>query len=233
MKESTQFKTFLMAALLAVSSVAFAQVKIGTNPTAIEGASNLEVEASTNQRKVKVNKTTGQLTIFDGTEGAGKILTSDALGGASWQFPGTLKIDQTVFIGKQTIQAVHDMWSGTQDDPKDRISMGVQPGSLTGWNASTKQYIIQESGNYRVFGGAMIKGSLPPPMATDVYLYINPWAVLQDYKGINSLTGPVLSTFWEAFIPAGTPVSLTVRVQGATQNVFIDNGFLSIIKLAY
>ena len=74
-------------ALLLGSSAAFAQVKIGTNPTTIEPNSNLEVEASTPGRKMKVDKTTGQVSIADGTEGAGKVLTSDAVGGTSWQYP--------------------------------------------------------------------------------------------------------------------------------------------------
>ncbi|OZI07670.1 hypothetical protein BWI93_13200, partial [Siphonobacter sp. BAB-5385] len=53
-----------LAALLTSSSL-FAQVKVGTNPTTIETNSNLEVEASTSGRKVKVDKTTGQMTIAD------------------------------------------------------------------------------------------------------------------------------------------------------------------------
>ncbi len=75
------------AVLLFGFSTAFAQVKIGTNPTTIEPNSNLEVEASTPGRKTKIDKTTGQVTITDGTEGAGKVLTSDAAGGTSWQNP--------------------------------------------------------------------------------------------------------------------------------------------------
>jgi len=77
----------IATALLLGSSAAFAQVKIGTNPTTIEPNSNLEVEASTPGRKTKIDKTTGQVTITDGTEGAGKVLTSDAAGGTSWQTP--------------------------------------------------------------------------------------------------------------------------------------------------
>lgn len=73
--------------LLFSSSPIFAQVKIGTNPTTIESSSNLEVEASTPGRKMKVDKVTGQVTIADGTEGTGKVLTSDTAGGTSWQNP--------------------------------------------------------------------------------------------------------------------------------------------------
>ncbi|GLU56217.1 hypothetical protein [Dyadobacter frigoris] len=75
----------LVAVMVCSSSALFAQVKVGTNPTSINAANNLEVEASTAGRKTSVDKTTGQVTIADGTEGAGKILTSDATGGASWQ----------------------------------------------------------------------------------------------------------------------------------------------------
>ncbi|MGA0560293.1 hypothetical protein ACO2Q8_26755 [Larkinella sp. VNQ87] len=77
--------TLTVVALFAGAFTAQAQVKIGSNPTVIEAQSNLEVEASTPNRKVKVDKTSGQLTVQDGTEGEGKILTSDAVGGASWQ----------------------------------------------------------------------------------------------------------------------------------------------------
>jgi hypothetical protein len=73
------------AAMLFGTSAVFAQVKIGTNPTVINPANNLEVEASTTGRKTSVNKTTGQVTITDGTQGAGKVLTSDANGASSWQ----------------------------------------------------------------------------------------------------------------------------------------------------
>ncbi len=75
------------AVLLLGSSSAFAQVKIGTNPTSIGASNNLEVEASTSGRKTSVDRVTGQVTIKDGTEGVNKILTSDANGGASWQNP--------------------------------------------------------------------------------------------------------------------------------------------------
>jgi hypothetical protein len=72
-------------ALLFTTSTLFAQVKIGTNPTTINTANNLEVEASTAGRVTSVNRTTGQVTVKDGTEGVDKVFTSDATGGASWQ----------------------------------------------------------------------------------------------------------------------------------------------------
>jgi hypothetical protein len=71
-------------ALLFGTSAAFAQVKIGTNPTTIDPANNLEVEASTAGRKTSVNKTTGKVMIADGTQASGNVFTSDANGVGSW-----------------------------------------------------------------------------------------------------------------------------------------------------
>lgn len=229
-------KWLVFSALLLSVTLSMAQVKIGTNPTTIEPTSNLEVEAATAGRKIKVEKTTGQLTIKDGTEGAGKVLTSDALGGASWQTPGTLKLDQTVFIGRQPSDYVVTQWDNTFNSLKDRIPLTAQTGSLAGWNATTKQYTIQESGNYRVYTGANMVGTLPPPQSTVVTLYLWPWQVLNQYNGINSQVGPVLSEFWEGYLNTGAVVDLYVTINlngGGAQNVVVRNGFLTIVKLAY
>jgi hypothetical protein len=96
----------LFAASMLFGSSVFAQVKIGTNPTTIEPNSNLEVEASTTGRKVKVDKTTGQMTIADGTQGTGKVLTSDANGGASWQLPLAQNTDVWVYAKQTGSQAI-------------------------------------------------------------------------------------------------------------------------------
>lgn len=104
--EKVHPKTFYTAlfgtVLFLGSSVAFAQVKIGTNPTAINPVNNLEVEASTTGRRTSVDKTTGQVTIKDGTEGSGKILTSDANGAASWQAPSVQDVPVFFSVYKST-----------------------------------------------------------------------------------------------------------------------------------
>jgi hypothetical protein len=41
---------------------------------------------------------TGQVKIADGTHGPGKILTSDASGNATWEYPPDAKIIQTVVL---------------------------------------------------------------------------------------------------------------------------------------
>ncbi len=76
----------MICGLLFVSAMAQAQVKIGANAKTIGASSNLEVEAA-NGKKTIVDKATGQVTIQDGTEGLGKVLTSDATGKSSWVTP--------------------------------------------------------------------------------------------------------------------------------------------------
>ncbi|GLU56213.1 hypothetical protein [Dyadobacter frigoris] len=78
--------------LLSGSSAVLAQVKIGTNPTTINAANNLEVEASTAGRSVSVDKTTGKVKIADGSQAINYVLTSDANGVATWQKVGTSNI---------------------------------------------------------------------------------------------------------------------------------------------
>ncbi|REA62794.1 hypothetical protein DSL64_07685 [Dyadobacter luteus] len=60
-----------------------AQVKIGSNTTTIATNTNLEVE-SNNGSVFRINKTTGQVRIQDGSEGAGKVFTSNAKGVGTW-----------------------------------------------------------------------------------------------------------------------------------------------------
>lgn len=112
--KKTFFKTIASIAMItAVATTTHAQVKIGTNPTTIGATNNLEVEA-TNSKKVAVKSDTGQLIvgstattvptggtnaaviidngttagaiqIKDGTQGTGKVLTSDENGVGTWK----------------------------------------------------------------------------------------------------------------------------------------------------
>lgn len=54
------------------------------NDLTVSGTGNVGIGTTTPTTKLDVN---GQVSITDGTEGAGKVLTSDAAGGASWQNP--------------------------------------------------------------------------------------------------------------------------------------------------
>ena len=103
----------LMGVMLLGSQILFAQVKIGTNPATIEASSNLEIEASgPGIHKVKVDKGTGQVTIADGTEGAGKVFTSDVNGGGSWQNPLAGTMINGTSGGIASIPLNGDIYSG-------------------------------------------------------------------------------------------------------------------------
>ncbi len=93
----------VLAMFIALPHAARAQVKFGAYPGTIVTSSVLEVEA-TNGNKTIVDKATGtvsitgatgitgSLTLVDGTQGAGKILTSDATGKSSWVTPPSGKL---------------------------------------------------------------------------------------------------------------------------------------------
>jgi hypothetical protein len=158
MKKTKQFRILLVVALITVSASLFAQVKIGTNPTVISPNNNLEVESSTPGNKVSIDKTTGKMTYQDGTQGNLKILTSDANGVASWAT--SLRIPETVWIGQLTSQYNVTTFNGNYNELQYRLPLTPRSGSLTGWDAVTKQYTIQESGYYRIHIGASIFGSV-------------------------------------------------------------------------
>ncbi len=162
--------------LLAASNV-FAQVKIGTNPTTIEPNSNLEVEASTPGRKMKVDKTTGQVSIADGTEGAGKTFTSDAVGGGSWQ-----SVSLTAFAASQ---------GGRENFPQSPntglLGTITFPGETTdptnSFTPSTGTFVTPADGYYVLFGSTQFDNSalpgVPNLIRTCLYLYVNSASVTQ------------------------------------------------------
>lgn len=228
------FSILMASGMFFYSYASFSQVKIGTNPTIINPANNLEIESSTPGNKVSVDKTTGKVTIADGSQGDQKILTSDLNGVATWQPKSSIRIEETVFIGEQLSSYIVTDWANNFNAPKDRIPLNVRSGSLPGWNATTKQYIIQETGYYRVFAGAKLSGTLPPPRITRASVYLGPWQVLNTYESISNAVGPVLPVFWQGSLNAGQAVTLWITNQnagGPNQNIIVDDAFLSIVKL--
>lgn len=228
----TMGAVMIVTAMLLGSSSAFAQVKIGSNPTSINAANNLEVEAATAGNKVSVDKTTGKVTIADGSQANESILTSDANGVATWKPKASIRVEETVFIGEQTVAPyLLTTFDGTFNSLKDRIPLTPRAGSLPGYNATTKQYVIQESGYYRVFTGASGVGTLPGPTGTQFSIYLYPWHVLDTYIGLSTTTGPVMSVYWQGYLAAGANVGLYCTSSIVAQNVQVANGFVSITKL--
>jgi hypothetical protein len=144
MKTTTLFSALALILALTASSVSLAQVKIGTNPTTIEPNSNLEVEASTSGRKMKVDKTTGQVTIADGTQGAGKVFTSDAVGAGSWQAAGPSVYVEASNSGNQSIVGGSEF---------NRIIMSNEIVDIgNNYNPATSQFTVPTTGYYMVMG---------------------------------------------------------------------------------
>lgn len=129
--------SFFTTVILFSASTLFAQVKIGTNPTVINAANNLEVEASTSGRKTSIDKTTGQVTIADGTQKFGRVFTSDANGGGNWQAG-------LVFAGYAGSQSVGQDNVGTIID----IISEFDPESA--WDNAAKEYTIPVAGYYSI-----------------------------------------------------------------------------------
>ncbi|WP_426293912.1 hypothetical protein ACN9ML_01900 [Dyadobacter endophyticus] len=148
MKTTTLFSAFVLALGLAASSLSFAQVKIGSNPTTIDPNNNLEVEASTPGRKTAINKTTGQVTITDGTQAAGKVFTSDANGGGSWQTSGAgcASFDAK---GDNTTTPVVNTGEYT---PVTLIANNIVYSASGAYNNATGEYTIPADGFYLFHG---------------------------------------------------------------------------------
>ncbi|WP_254412662.1 hypothetical protein [Dyadobacter diqingensis] len=95
----TIYAALFAGAMLLATSSAFAQVKIGTNPTVIGTNNNLEVEAI-NNKKVIVNKADGTVVIENTPTGAttDKYLSIDAAGNVRALTPPTSEISK-IHIG--------------------------------------------------------------------------------------------------------------------------------------
>ncbi|WP_421826514.1 hypothetical protein [Larkinella sp.] len=160
--------TLVVFALFASTVVAEAQMKIGSNPTVTNPNANLEVEASTPNRKVKVDRVTGQMTIQDGTEGTGKILTSDAVGGASWQKIPATAIDQL---------------------PKIRVTGGFTPVFTSNFQSQEVQYTTTE---FTEGGAAKVGNGLKAPVTG--YYQLNSITGLQNGAGCTDVNALIATS---------------------------------------
>lgn len=174
----TSVVAFAMATLF-TSSMLFAQVKIGTNPTTINPASNLEVEASTPNRKTSIDKTTGQVSIADGTECAGKIFTSDVNGGGSWQNPA-IQDSPVLFSVTNTISQTSNTGA------IDKAIFGVKNlDRNNNFDLATNTFTVPVNGT-GVYQFGTIFGTLNQGILQGVYIGIYKNGVLARYLGIGN-----------------------------------------------
>jgi hypothetical protein len=205
-----EFCTMMLgAAMLVASQGVFAQVKIGSNPTVINPANNLEVESTDPTKKISINKTTGKLTIADGSQGDTKILTSDANGVATWQSQSSLAIPVTVFNGAITANAVVPTFT-THDEINQRLPLVPTLGA-SGWNAATKRYTVPSNGSYSVQVGL----SCVSTTGAGIVLWTRIWVVPENggpiFKGTAALGGTAgdwQSVVYTGQLAAGDGISL-------------------------
>jgi hypothetical protein len=230
-------KTFMkhILAILSLVIVGFAvqaQVKIGSNPTTIEAQSNLEVEASTPNRKVKVDKTSGQVTIQDGTEGIGKVLTSDAVGGASWQSPAA-QTTQTWIKATNTTSSTQAVGLSGSPTVLDFISEVADRSNE--FNVTTDKATMSTSGLYQVTASARkivgAAGSWGAALAVRGSVTGN--AILSNVDGTdNSADHPLFSGSATVFLNAGEVVDIIVYRGPAAPAFNITDYAVTIVKLS-
>lgn len=169
MKQLIYVLTLLLGGWLLLPGAAQAQVKIGANAKTIGSNSNLEVEAA-NGKKMIVDKGTGAVTINaattikDGTEGAGKIWTSDANGTGSW-------------VGGATVNVV----TGTLPNSWPSIPFTNNPANAV----NTGARITLPPGRWLLYFNATYANGYNAP--------INIWWDLSTSNTTNTITGRTLS----------------------------------------
>jgi len=146
MKTNTIKLAAITLFLLGGAGMSFAQVKMGANPASIETGSAMEVEA-VNGNKTIVNKTTGQVRIQDGTQGADRVLTSDSNGNASWKNISEAKVPATVFIGNHPGGTV--LVADENGAVGSRVPITPVAAYSANWDATNKAYVVPVAGYYR------------------------------------------------------------------------------------
>ncbi|WP_254411165.1 hypothetical protein [Dyadobacter diqingensis] len=164
-KQSISVFTLIITATFVFTSSAFAQVKIGTNPTTINAANNLEVEASTAGRKTSIDKTTGKVTIADGSEGTAKILTSNATGLATWTTPAAQDAE-VMFSGRLNVNQILPVATIT------KINFNLEFFDKgNNFDLTTDQLTAPTSGYYTINCGFTRSGTQQNSIAA--FLYVN------------------------------------------------------------
>ncbi|OZI07672.1 hypothetical protein BWI93_13210 [Siphonobacter sp. BAB-5385] len=224
MKPKQLLGTACFLAALLTSSSLFAQVKVGTNPTAIETASNLEVEASTTGRKVKVDKTTGQLTIADGTQGAGKVLTSDANGGASWQAAPSQTSPVWIYAKQSTTQTISGL------TPIDFNIETADRGS--NFDPSTDKITVPSSGIYQISCGTKKINTNAGGFNMALYVFVNGanHTIIYEDAWTTPSTLPRATGSLTLQLNAGDVVD--VRITSNFNPYDISGSYLTMVKLS-
>ncbi|GAB2552922.1 complement C1q domain-containing protein [Spirosoma aerophilum] len=224
--------------LVAVEHRAFAQVKIGANPTTIGAASNLEVEAA-NGNKTIVNKTTGQMTVQDGTQGAGKVFTSDATGAASWlPAPAPTASNTYPFVSVIGSTAQSFLQSNVGQTQRELLSAGEISDPTNSFSPATGRFTATSAGYYIFYGSVQFDNtgitSPSTPTFTHVALTLSKNFGLPASQKLTQYVATPLSVINSGsvstmvYLAAGDYVSMTT---GAQTN--LNSGFYNVVAIGF
>lgn len=146
---------WFMGVMLFGSSTVFAQVKIGASPTTIDPTNHLEVESTTPAgMKTSIDKA-GKVTIKDGTEGMGRVFTSDIIGKGSWK-----DIKMTAVTSEQQTQGVYTLLpvssgncSGVVGSLPPSCAVDLNQAITFTTTKATNDVIIDYKVGYSIYGG--------------------------------------------------------------------------------
>lgn len=178
-----------VVALLSASS-AFAQVKIGTNPTTIGANNNLEVEA-TNNKKVIVHKDNGTVVIENTPSGAltDSVLTVDASGNVR-------EISRVKLLKLLDLSGSAQMTGGSQalnqgDQDIDFIATTFDDEG--GNNLTANTFTVKRAGFYTINAEATIQVPLAGPFGAtgrfDIILAKDGTGAIGTYNSIDIQRG--------------------------------------------
>ena len=241
----------IAAAMLLGTSYAFAQVKIGRNPSIIGAGSNLEVESASGQ-KVIVDKTSGTLKVENKPLApiTDSIVTRGLDGElhqiSRMRLVQEQKIPVTVFSGNLVTPHTAPPWTAPHNQLSHRVNLTPRPGYAAGWNGTTKQFTLPEDGFYRVEVGLSCLGT---GITEGTVQYTRVWSSADEATGTGG-NGQVVGTYqivqtgadtqsivWSGQWLAGSTVSLlgmsypSPGTTFPTWSGYCQKGYMTITKV--
>lgn len=131
----------------------------GLTGSAAAPAGNIGIGTTTPATRLEVNNgtTNGAIKIVDGTQGEGKVLTSDASGLATWRASASFKTTALGVFPSSNITTLSNLNSGSTDQQKyTGVYIDLEPGK---WVVNTGMTIYCSKGNLTHFQHAYLSNS--------------------------------------------------------------------------